>query len=253
MDFDLLSVLKPTEGCQWAHVLCATLHDEVEYTNGALMKNVEGVSLVSPERWYTTCDLCLQNDGATAQCKICASNVHPSCGFLAGYRIGFQLTVVKPGKRGDSANLVRFKGETGILTPGIWCKTCDISGLVIHDLFDVDPESGETALQIYTRAYKTILATDAFALLRKAHRLDQLEDSTEWPSWTAMMEDKPPVNGTLPVTEQETKPLVPARRECVSCGISVSPRWHAAGAASKCHQCWFAAAHPPTNGSLVVA
>jgi hypothetical protein len=170
------------------------------------------------------------------------------------------MTVMKPGKRAEAANLVKFKTETGIMTPGIWCKTCDVSGLLIHDLYDVDPESGETALQVYTNAYKTVLANDAFALLRKAQRLDQLEDSTEWPRWMDMMapETQPPANGTralqpVPSAEPDVKPTVPAHRACVSCSVTVSPRWHAAGAASKCHQCWFAAAHPTTNGSALVA
>lgn len=51
VDFDLLSVLKPTEGCQWAHVLCSAVIPEVQFTHGSTFKAVEGISTIADAQW----------------------------------------------------------------------------------------------------------------------------------------------------------------------------------------------------------
>lgn len=237
-DFDLLSVMKPTEGCQWAHVLCATWHPEVQYTNGNTFKAVEGVSTIADERWDAPCGLCMQEDGATVQCSDCGMDVHVSCAWLAGYKLGFEITLVKPGKR-EVASIAKFKDEAGVMTPGVWCKNHDLSGRVIHDMFEVDPEAGENALHVYTSLYKTIPSTEGFALLRKAQRLDVVEDRVK-EAEAAEKAEAMDVDGDVPPPQinggVEVKPVV-HHRTCLSCGIDVSPMWHG----SSCHRCWFAA------------
>lgn len=50
-DFDLLSALKPTEGCRWAHILCSAWMPEVQYANGSTFKTVEGISTIAADKW----------------------------------------------------------------------------------------------------------------------------------------------------------------------------------------------------------
>ncbi|KAL1409778.1 putative PHD type zinc finger protein with BAH domain-containing protein [Vanrija albida] len=212
-DFDLLAALKPTEGCRWAHVLCATCIPEVRFSSSVTYKKVEGISAVSDEKWHSVCNLCAQTDGATMPCSDCGLEYHPSCAYQAGHRIGFEFSLVKPGRR-DAVPIAKFRDAAGVMTPGIWCKGHDLEGRGIVDLFDMDPEQNENALQIYTSLYKTIAADDSFALLRKARRLDRFEP--------------------------EPTPAA-VEYKCSSCAIDVSPRWHADGAGVKCHQCYVAA------------
>jgi hypothetical protein len=51
VDFDLLNVLKPTEGRRWAHTLCASWVEGVMYTDKLGMKDVEGVVSISRDQW----------------------------------------------------------------------------------------------------------------------------------------------------------------------------------------------------------
>jgi hypothetical protein len=50
-DFDMLSVLKPTEGRRWAHILCSTWVEGVKFTKKAGMKDVEGIITISRDKW----------------------------------------------------------------------------------------------------------------------------------------------------------------------------------------------------------
>lgn len=50
-DFDVLSCLKPTESRQWAHILCASWHPEVQFTNTSTYKDIENISLLPVEKW----------------------------------------------------------------------------------------------------------------------------------------------------------------------------------------------------------
>lgn len=114
------------------------------------------------------------------------------------------------------------------MTPGVWCKGHDLEGKVIYDMFEVDPELGQNALQVYVSTYKTVPATESFALLRKAQRLDVVEDRVADRRAADRMDVH--ING-------DTKPALPA---CTVCGIDVSPRWHGSGPTLRCHQCSFA-------------
>lgn len=134
--------------------------------------------------------------------------------------------------------IVRFKENEGVMNARCFCRNHNLEGRTIYDMHEIDPDQNETALQIYTAAYKTLPAVEqSFALLRKATRLDQ----------------------AIPIVE-----VVPPEKRCIECQVDVSPRWHqvsakveegmemdidgeqglsAKGAAEKqwqCHQCWFA-------------
>jgi hypothetical protein len=50
-DFDMLSALKPTEGRQWAHVLCSSWIPEIIYTQPGKMKAIEGITNLPVDRW----------------------------------------------------------------------------------------------------------------------------------------------------------------------------------------------------------
>lgn len=50
-DFDLLSCLKPTEGRQWAHLLCSAWSPEIRYTDTSTFRTIEGVATVARDRW----------------------------------------------------------------------------------------------------------------------------------------------------------------------------------------------------------
>lgn len=224
-DFDLLSALKPTEGCRWAHILCSAWHPEIQYANGTTLKMVEGVSSVADDKWEgvsslpcqccplantQTCTLCGQNDGAKVGCAECGVLYHISCAHIAGHRIGFEFLLAKPGRH-QSVTIAKFKEAAGVMVPAVWCRSHAVDGRAIFDVFEQDPEQGENAFQIYVAGYKTVAADDSFALLRKAKRLDRFAPTPE--------------------------PIV-AEHSCARCSVDVSPRWHF-GARTLCHQCWF--------------
>lgn len=50
-DFDVLTAMKPTEGCRWAHILCSAWHPEVQYADAGTFKAVEGISSIAKEKW----------------------------------------------------------------------------------------------------------------------------------------------------------------------------------------------------------
>lgn len=228
-DFDVLAALKPTEGCRWAHTLCTIFHPEVLYANGTTLKLVEGISTIPDKRWKSvsrprtcemgadmqTCTLCGQGDGAQVSCTDCGVLFHASCAYLAGHRLGFELTLAKPGRH-QTPTIARFKDDAGVMSPGVWCRSHNLDGRSIYDIFEHDPEQGENALQIYVAGYKTVPADDSFALLRKAKRLDPLV---------------------------EPLLLIPfVRHTCALCAVDVSPRWYH-GTETLCHQCSIDDAH----------
>lgn len=126
------------------------------------------------------------------------------------------MTQAKPGKR-EVITIAKFREETGVMNPGVWCKGHDLEGRAIYDMHDVDPEQNEvgrtlplwpkgngaqhqTALQIYTTFYKALPPDESFALLRKATKLD------------------------LYLPPQRIRST--RERACADCGVDVSPKWH---------------------------
>ncbi|KAL7424387.1 putative PHD type zinc finger protein with BAH domain-containing protein [Cryptotrichosporon argae] len=227
-DFDLLSALKPTEGCQWAHVLCSAWIPECQYTSAATLKAVERISLIARERFEATCTICAQPDGAKIGCGQCDAMFHPSCAWMAGYRFGFQFALAKAGRR-EAVTIARFKDETGVMISSCYCKAHAADEAPLFDMYELDPELNETALQVYTASYKTVQAHDSFALLRKAQRLDALDAIDAARAAAAASA------ATAPAAD--VKPTL--GKACAACGIDVSPRWHADGQGEgwRCHQC----------------
>lgn len=102
--------MKPTEGRQWAHILCASWHQEVQFTNTSTYKAVESIILIPDDKWTAVshdptppssiltsdqaCLLCGQQDGAVTQCTDCELLFHPSCAWTVGYRFGFEFVLV---------------------------------------------------------------------------------------------------------------------------------------------------------------
>ncbi|GMK59807.1 hypothetical protein CspeluHIS016_0900240 [Cutaneotrichosporon spelunceum] len=203
-DFDVLSAMKPTEGCRWAHILCSAWHPEVQYADTRTFKAVEGISTIPADKWEGTCALCTQSDGAKLPCTDCGVRYHVSCAWAAGHRVGLEMTLAKT----KGATITRFKDDAGIIAPGIWCRSHSLEGRSIYDPFEAD--DGETALGVYAAAYKGV--GGGFALLRKAQRLDR------------------------PVGDDVKEDV----QVCSQCGVDASPRWHE----GLCHLCWFAAGRP---------
>ncbi|OWZ62846.1 hypothetical protein AYX14_06846 [Cryptococcus neoformans] len=115
---------------------------------------------------------------------------------------GTGSTMAKPGKS-QSEVVVKFKDSEGVMSAGVWCKSHDLSGRVIHEIFDVEPDGGETAFQVYVGAYKSPTWNSTFPLLRKAKRLELVTPSS------------------LKLEETETNV-----EKCDFCGVSDSPMWH---------------------------
>lgn len=137
--------------------------------------------------------------------------------------------------------IAKFKESEGVMNARCFCRLHDLEGRTIYDMHEIDPEQNETALQVYTAAYKVVPNLDqSFALLRKATRLDHV----------------------IPAVEPS-----PPEKSCRECEVDVSPRWYPVEAKVKddmamdvdgltgngntegskgkewnCHQCWFATA-----------
>jgi hypothetical protein len=166
----------------------------------------------------------------------------------------------------ELSTAMRFKETAGTMTLGLWCKSHDLSGRLVHDLFELDSEAGSTALQIFTERYKAIPRDQAFQLLRKARRLDALEHektATNDPievDWDAVERTDDMGMGRTACrdhiiqgarTAPDVKPsfddihaVARRARRCAACGVAVSPRWHKSGAQTECHRCWYASAGP---------
>ncbi|KAF9233474.1 hypothetical protein BU15DRAFT_90328 [Melanogaster broomeanus] len=175
-----LRAAKPTEGQGWVHVhLC------------------QGISTIPRSRWSTVCifspnatlvagilmirrgvPCAAEVGGAVLRCSDCVREYHVSCAWKNGHRFGFEIqpakltllhTQVRSHRRDTLATT--FKGETGIMVPIVCCLEHDSSKRELYDVCETD-ETGETALQVYCRAYKQAPVSQAHALLRKARRLD---------------------------------------------------------------------------------
>lgn len=93
-EYDLLAALKPSEGRHWAHLLCSTWTNGVEYANATSFKQVEGIMNIGGDRWMAACSLCGQSDGAVINCSDCDIQFHVSCAWLSGLTLGFEFNLV---------------------------------------------------------------------------------------------------------------------------------------------------------------
>ncbi|KAF7309944.1 Zinc finger protein 1 [Mycena indigotica] len=167
-----LHARKPTEGQGWTHVLCSVFMNEITYTDASRLRCVEGLSSIARHRWTTRCSICHQTEGAVIRCSDCNREYHASCAWKQGYKFGFEIQPVKSSRR-DTTTMITFKGESGCMGPIVSCKEHQRSKRDMYGLCEMN-EGGETALQVYCRAYKQAPVTQAHGLLRKARRLDPL-------------------------------------------------------------------------------
>nr|AAN75157.2 ZNF1 [Cryptococcus neoformans var. grubii] len=204
-EYNLLTALKPSEGRRWAHLLCSAWTNGVEYGDAVSFKQIEGIMSIRGDIWAAACSLCGQNDGAVIKCSDCDIQFHVSCAWQCGFTLGFEFILAKPGKSQNQI-VIKFKESEGVMNAGAWCKSHDLSNRTVYDMFDVESDGGETAFQVYVRAYKSATWHSAFPLLRKAIRLELI---TQSPSNT----DSP---------ENIQTDVV----RCDSCGVLNSPMWH---------------------------
>ncbi|KAF7308348.1 Zinc finger protein 1 [Mycena chlorophos] len=167
-----LHARKPTEGQGWTHVLCSVFMNELTFTDANRLRCVEGLSSITRHRWTTKCSICHKTEGAVVRCSDCNREYHASCAWKAGHKFGFEIQPVKSSRR-DSTIMVTFKGESGCMGPVVSCKEHQRSKRDMYGICETN-EGGETALQVYCRAYKQAPVTQAHGLLRKARRLDPL-------------------------------------------------------------------------------
>ncbi|KIY68025.1 hypothetical protein CYLTODRAFT_431056 [Cylindrobasidium torrendii FP15055 ss-10] len=206
---------KPTEGAQWAHVVCAVFIPELLFSDCERLRLVEGASTIVHHRWLTMCAICHEKKGAVVKCSDCNREYHVSCAWEFGHRFGFEMQTVKSSRR-DTTITTTFLGETAQMVPIISCKEHEHRRRIIHDMCKTNAE-GDTALQVYCRAHKQ--ASDQMhALLRKARRLDQLLNLRE-PGLTATTE----MNNTT----------------CTRCATQYTPAWHEEADGTYCHRCFF--------------
>jgi hypothetical protein len=93
-DFDLLSCLKPTEGRQWAHLLCSAWSPEIRYRDPATYRTIEGIATIAKNRWQDMCTICGFTGGAVIGCSECGVMFHASCAWGSGYKFGFEFILV---------------------------------------------------------------------------------------------------------------------------------------------------------------
>ncbi|EIN03844.1 hypothetical protein PUNSTDRAFT_77480 [Punctularia strigosozonata HHB-11173 SS5] len=231
--------LKPTEGQNWAHVLCAVFAPETSFTDVERLRLIEGISAIPPSRWFAECSICHSSGGASFRCFDCTREFHISCAWKAGYSLGFEFVPVSDTHKNRDV-VVSFRGETGFMSPVIRCPqhSHDKTQREIFGLCEMD-DNGETALQVYCKNYKRVQTDQSYGLLRKARRLDDLLTETD-----------PQVNG-------QRTPADDSGPSCASCHTRFSPSFHPTagnlGSGSLlCHKCYF---KPPNgvNGDASVA
>ncbi|KAI0675865.1 hypothetical protein C8Q78DRAFT_353648 [Trametes maxima] len=230
-----LRACKPTEGQAWVHVLCSVFIPEINYSDAARLRLVEGVSAIPPYRWQNNCTLCDREDGAVIQCSECPAEFHVSCAWKYGHKFGFEVQPVKASRR-ESATTVDWKGHAGQMVPTIICKGHAGHKRQLFDICDTN-DLGETSLQVYCKNYKQAPIAQTHGLLRKARRLDHILNAT--------------ANGDIssaatPSAESEsTQSSVPdPDPHCYRCQTEFSPFFHEVTNALQgeakswlCHKC----------------
>jgi len=200
-----LRACKPTEGQGWAHVLCSVFTPETTFTDSSRLRLVEGLTAISRHRWLTRCSLCGDVEGSVIRCSDCNKEYHVSCAWRHGHRFGFEIQPVKSSRR-DTTITTTFKSEAGCMSAIVSCKDHDRTKRDIYDICETN-EGGETALQVYCRAYKQAAVGQAHGLLRKARRLDQVLN----------------IRTDAVVNPPERSPL---DRECHYCRCQFSPAFY---------------------------
>ncbi|KAH7867753.1 PHD-zinc-finger like domain-containing protein [Lentinula edodes] len=210
-----LQACKVTESHGWAHVLCSVFIPEINFTNTSTMRSVEGITGIPNRRWMAQCGICQQRGGAVVKCSDCSKEYHVSCAWNQGHTFGFEIQPVK-GTRRETHVTTMFRGEPGCMNAIISCKEHDHSRRQIYEICETD-DGGESALQVYCRAYKQVpQVSQTHALLRKARRLDQL------------ITVRPESSG--PVADFPSEDL-----QCVKCSTHFTPKFYQTESGWLCH------------------
>lgn len=233
---------KPTEGQGWVHVLCAVFMPELTFTDATTLRAVEGISILPSYRWTKKCRLCQSTDGAIIRCNECNREFHTSCAWENDHRLGFEIQPVKSSRR-DQTTIVTFNGETGAMSPVLYCKEHDKKRHHVYPICDTN-DGGETALQVFARAYRQALVGQAHGLLRKARRLDQVIARSEQQQNGASASHRGRSKG-----EDSDHTVVDVETRCYKCQTACTPFWHkvtmglGSGTRSVCHRCMNSGLH----------
>lgn len=248
--------LKRTTGNNWVHVYCAIWTPEIRFSDAKKLEMAEGFQQIPQGRFEAVCKLCKNKDhqnkvrddkGACTSCFQCHANFHISCAFEAGYLFGFDVSPVK-GSRKDQITTATLADETGSLTPAIWCKEHTIK-TIVHPMNEVANDMGKFALQVYAENYKQADLT-LTGTVRKANLVQLTKDKGQTAATTSSANGSRRESNansiaaavrrgarTSSVPENKSDGEdgasqiyeisdTPSERQCVKCGIDVTPKWH---------------------------
>ncbi|KAI9698173.1 MAG: putative PHD type zinc finger protein with BAH domain-containing protein [Candelina mexicana] len=252
--------LKRTAGNNWVHVTCAVWTPEMRFGKATVLEPSEGIGTVPIARYQQVCKVCKSSTGACVPCHQCHASVHVACAQQAGYTLGFDITPVK-GSRRDLVNTVTLGNESGSMTAAVWCKE-HVVKTIVHPMSEMDQATGLNALQLFVRNYKQAdLALTG--TVRKANLVNQSTKAiTQAPASlagnrrasTTNSVSGATTNGTIHVARRSSRTsptsavagIAPRseeaggesdqiaekhstegnqQRTCLTCGITVSPRW----------------------------
>ena len=247
--------LKRTTGNNWVHVYCAVWTPEIRFSDAKKLEVAEGFQSIPPAKLEATCKLCKNKDhqnrvrddkGACTSCFQCHANFHISCAFEAGYIFGFDVSPVK-GSRKDQITTATLADETGSVTAAIWCKEHIVKSIV-HPMNEIANDSGKNALQVFVESYKQADLT-LTGTVRKANLVQLTKDKGQQAAAASTNGSRRESNansiaaavrrGARTSSVHETKsegeegapqiyevPEAQSERQCVKCGIDVTPKWH---------------------------
>ncbi|OLL21929.1 Lid2 complex component snt2 [Neolecta irregularis DAH-3] len=235
--------LKRTIGNNWAHITCAVWIPEIRFGDVTLLEPIEGIGSLPTARWKSICSICKIETGACTNCHSCHIPFHTTCAIQAGYTVGFDIQPIKTSRK-DQVITVSFGGESGHMSPAIWCRNHDLKKTTVHPMNEVD-ESELTALMTYVRNYKQADLT-LTGTMRKAQ---------------IVVAATKPIAGKLPsrrrsaALEQEIA-IQPVKQEddgCTECDVLVSPMWWRSERNGKmCHMCFWKRRVALMNGHAMV-
>jgi PHD-zinc-finger like domain/PHD-finger len=165
--------LKRTVGNNWVHVNCAVWNPEIRFGRAEELEPAEGFGLISRERYREVCKFCKTSHGACVSCHHpgCNAKFHVGCALRANYTFGFDVTPVK-GSRRDSTLTMKIGGETGSVTPSIWCSSHAVQ-TIVHDISAPTDHDGQSALELYVKTYKQADLTLTGTVRKAAHAPQQ--------------------------------------------------------------------------------
>ncbi|KAH6666728.1 hypothetical protein B0J14DRAFT_678071 [Halenospora varia] len=228
--------LKRTANNNWVHVTCAVFTLEVKFGNAKALEPSEGIPSIASARYDEVCKACKKQGGACVGCHSCKAPVHVECAHQAGYILGFDITPVK-GSRRDQVPTETVNGDSGTMTAAIWCKEHVPTKTIVHQMYEIDEETGLNALQLYVRKFKQAdLALTG--TVRKATLINQstkvVNPTSATPTTNRKASTAAGMNGhraSISHAKAEEKREAVSNEEpepskvCATCEVDISPRW----------------------------